>query len=318
MNSSSNTVAESGFPSAAIASIEVSPMRRFCWSVRRELLEYRSIYLAPIVVGALGLIGFWISIFHLPARLRAVAGVHADVHSTIESHYVIVALLLMVIDIVIAVFYSVDALYGERRDRSVLFWKSMPVSDLTTVLAKASIPILVLPVIVSVVTIAVQFIMSVSNSVVLAASGMSPALPWIHVPFFKTAGINFYHLVVFHGLWYAPFFGWFLLVSAWAKRTPFLWATIPLVAIGLVEKIAFNTSHFGMMVLERFGGGGGGMESSARSTGVAATATGMSMAMFTPHHAVHFLFSPGMWLGLAFTAVCLLVAVRLRRMRAAG
>ena len=308
MNTPSDTVAESEFPSAAIASIEVSPMRRFYWSVRRELLEYRSIYLAPIVVGALGLIGFWISVFHLPARLRGAVGVHVDVHSTIEAHYVIVALLLMIVDIVIAVFYSIDALYGERRDRSVLFWKSMPVSDLTTVLAKASIPILVLPIITSVVTIAVQFIMSVSNSAVLAASGMNAALPWVEVPILKTAGINFYHLVVFHGLWYAPFFGWFLLVSAWARRTPFLWAVVPPVVIGLVEKIAFNTKHFGMAMLERFGGGSQGN----------GTPNGMSMDMLTPHHAVHFLFSPGMWLGLAFTAVCLFVAARLRRMRAAA
>jgi len=132
------------------------------------------------------------------------------------------------------------------------------------------------------------------------------ALPWIHVPFFKTAGINLYHLVIFHGLWYAPFFGRFLMVSAWAKRMPFLWAVIPPVAIGLVEKIAFNTTHFGMMLLQRFGGG-----SQTDSS------PGMSMEMFTPHHAAHFLFSPGMWLGLIFTAVCLFVAVRLRRSRAA-
>lgn len=307
MNSSPNVVAES-IPSATIAVVEVSRFRRFYWSVRRELLEYRSIYMAPLVVGALGLIGFWLSIFRLPAQLRGAPGIQVDVHSTIEAPYVMVALLLMIVDIVVAVFYSVDALYGERRDRSVLFWKSMPVSDLTTVLAKTSIPILVLPVITSAVTIAVQFMMSVSNSAVLAASGMNPALPWIHVPFFKTAGINLYHLVVFHGIWYAPFYAWFLLVSAWSKRAPFLWAVIPPVAVVLVEKIAFRTSHFGKLLLERFGGG-------SQDNG---TPGGMSMDMLTPHHAVHFLFSPGMWLGLVFVAACLFGAVRLRRMRAEG
>ena len=305
MNTPSNAIA--GSPSAAIASFEVPPIRRFYWSMRRELWEYRSLYLAPLIVGALALIGFWISLIHLPAILRGVRVHHVDVFATMETPYVTVALLLMAVEILLAVFYSVDALYGERRDRSVLFWKSLPVSDATTVLAKASIPILVLPLITAVVTIALQFIMSVSHSVVLAANGMSPALPWIHIPFFKTAGVNLYHLVVFHGLWYAPFFGWFLLVSAWAKRTPFLWAVIPPLAVGLVEKIAFNTSHFGQGVMTRVGGGseGGG------------TPGGMNMDMFVPQHALHFLFSPGMWLGLAFTAGCLLLAVRLRRMRAA-
>ena len=46
---------------------------------------------------------------------------------------------------IVGIFYSLDALHGERRDRSILFWKSMPVSDLTTVLSKASIPLVVLP-----------------------------------------------------------------------------------------------------------------------------------------------------------------------------
>ncbi|HEU5401333.1 MAG TPA: ABC transporter permease [Terriglobales bacterium] len=302
MNTPSNVVAESSLHPTAIASVEVSRIRSFYWAVRRELWELRSIYLAPLVVGALGLIGFLVAIYHLPAKSRL------DPHAAIEQPLVIVALMLMVVDIVVAVFYSVDALYGERRDRSILFWNSLPVSDVTTVLAKASIPILVLPLITSAVTIVVQFLMLVSSSAVLAASGLSPALPWVQVSIFKTSGINLYHLIVFHGLWYAPFFGWFLLVSAWAKRAPFLWAVIPPVAIGLVEKIAFNTSHFGKMVLERFGGGPqpGGSPS------------GMSMDMLTPHHAVHFLFSPGMWGGLIFTALCLLAAVRLRRSRAAS
>ena len=306
MNTPSNVVAESGLPSAGITAVEVSPVRRFYWLVRRELWEIRSIYLAPLVVGALGLLGFLVSLSHLPARLRGTPGVSVDVHSTIEAPYVIVALMLMTIDIVIAVFYSVDALYGERRDRSVLFWKSLPVSDVTTVLAKASIPILVLPLITSAVTIAVQFIMSVLSSAVLAASGMNAAIPWVQVPFFKTAGINLYHVVVFHGLWYAPFYAWFLVVSAWSKRTPFLWAVVPPVVLGLLEKIAFNSTHFGMMMLNRFGGG-------SQSDG----SPDMSMDMFTPHHALQFFFSPGMWLGLGFTAACLWMAVRLRRSRAA-
>ena len=57
------------------------------------------------------------------------------------------------------IFYSLEALHGERRDRSILFWKSLPVSDLTTVLAKASIPLVVLPLLVFAITAALQFVM---------------------------------------------------------------------------------------------------------------------------------------------------------------
>ena len=64
----------------------------------------------------------------------------------------------------VVIFYCLDALYGERRDRSILFWKSLPVSDLTTVLAKASIPLVVLPLVVFAITVAVQLAMLLLSS----------------------------------------------------------------------------------------------------------------------------------------------------------
>jgi len=114
-----------------------------------------------------------------------------------------------------------------------------------------------------------------------------------------------FHLVAAHGLWYGPFYGWMLLVSAWARRAAFLWALVPLFAIGIVEKVAFNTSHFVIMVGNRFAGG---MDDNGSK------ATGM-MGMLVGHSPGHFLISPGLWLGLAFTAACLFAAVRLRRYR---
>ena len=64
-----------------------------------------------------------------------------------------------------------------------------------------------------------------------------------------------YHLLTVHVLWHAPFYGWFLLVSAWARRAAFLWAVLPMLAIGFVEKIAFNTSHFANFLVDRLAGG---------------------------------------------------------------
>ena len=304
MSTPSHMALDAQMPGQAANTADISLFRRFCWSVRRELWENRSVWLAPVAVGGLALLGFLLHLVHLPHKVRTTSG--AELHAIIEQPYVVVALMLMVVDMVVGVFYSVDALYGERRDRSVLFWKSLPVSDVTTVLAKASVPILVLPFIVFVATFVTQLLMLLLSSAVLMASGQSAALVWTHVPVLKTAGVNLYHLVVFHGIWYAPFFGWFLMVSAWARRAPFLWAVLPPVGIGVFEKVAFNTSHFGMAILERFGG-------NSPSDG---SSSGMSMDMFTPHHAMHFIFSPGMWLGLALTAFFLYCAVRLRRSRA--
>ncbi len=304
MNTPSNVMAESPSRSETLAAAKISPARQLYWSVRRETWENRSIYLAPLAVASVFLAGFFIGLIHLPDRMRAALALSPmEQRHAIEQPYVIVAIMLMAIYLLVAVFYCLDALYGERRDRSVLFWKSLPVSDLTTVLSKACIPILVLPLVTFAVNLVAQLIMMLASTAVLAGSGMSAAPLWNQVPFFRTSGINLYHLLVFHGIWYAPFYGWLLMVSAWAKRAPFLWATLPPVAIGVVEKLAFNTSHFAMLVQYRFAGG-------PMSTEGGMT---MTMDMMAPHHLGLFLTSPGLWIGLMVTAVFLAAAVLLRR-----
>ena len=78
---------------------------------------------------------------------------------------------------VVGVFYCLDALHGERRDRSILFWKSLPVSDLTTVLSKASIPLVILPLITFAIVIATQLIMLLLSSAAMLISGLSATAP---------------------------------------------------------------------------------------------------------------------------------------------
>jgi ABC-2 type transport system permease protein len=274
------------------------------WSLRRELWENRSVYIAPLAVAPLALVGMIINAAYLPAKTRALAAAPMKLHAAIQQPYDAVAGLLMGTTLIVAVVYSLDALYGERRDRSLLFWKSLPVSDTTTVLAKAAIPILILPLLGFVVTFVVQLITAVITSVILAASGLSVAAFWEQLSFGRMSLLLLYHLVAVHGLSWAPFFGWMLLVSAWARRAPFVWALLPPLAIGIVERIAFNTSHFAGMLGRRLSGAGS----------VAMTAPGMSMDPTTTHATVgRFLSAPGFWLGLVLTALFLAAAVRLRR-----
>ena len=96
-------------------------------------------------------------------------------------------------------FYCLDALHGERRDRSILFWKSLPVSDLTTVLSKASIPLVILPLLTFAITVATQLIMLLLSSAVLLASGLSVATLWTQLSLFQMSLMLLYHLVTVHG-----------------------------------------------------------------------------------------------------------------------
>ena len=269
------------------------------WSVRRELWENRSIYLAPLAVAAVTVFGSFIAAIGF-----ATHGVKLDTDpDKLARPFNFIAVLLMATTFIVAVFYCLDALHGERRDRSILFWKSMPVSDVSTVLSKAAIPLIVLPLITFVLTIVTQLVMLLLGSAVMLIRGHSAAVLWTTLPWFQMSGMLLYHLLSVHSLYYAPIFGWLLLVSAWAKRAPFLWAFLPMFAIGIVEKMAFNTSYFSAMMASRISGGA---EDPKMASGA------MMLGHFTPGE---FLSSPGLWTGLVVFALFVAVAVRVRRYR---
>jgi len=279
--------------------------RPFYWALRRELWENRSLYIAPLAVAALILFGFMLSTIHLPDQMRAAAALDPmKQHDIIEKPFDLAELLLMATYLIVAIFYCLDALHGERRDRSILFWKSLPVSDVTTVLSKASIPLLLLPLFIWAVTVATQWIMLLLSSAVLLGSGQSAATLWRNLPLFQMWMGLLYHLVVVHGFYFAPVYGWLLLVSGWARRMAFLWAGLPMLAIGVVEKIAFNTMYFANMLGSRLQGG---------DDAGAASAPGRMMDSLTVITLGKFLISPGMLIGLAIFAAFLVAAIRLRR-----
>src|SRR5262249_45925548 len=158
MSTQSAAVPDSSRGSLAIAPSEISASRSMYWALRRELWENRSIYIAPLAVACVFLLGFLLTgAHHLPQKMRAVSATDPlQLRHQIEEPYDIVAAALMGTFLFVAVFYCVECLQRERRDRSILFWKSLPVSDLTTVAAKASIPFVVLPLLTCAITFAAQ------------------------------------------------------------------------------------------------------------------------------------------------------------------
>jgi ABC-2 type transport system permease protein len=308
MNTPSNTVPESPIDSQITAARPMSATRPLYWSVWRELWENRSIYVAPLIVAAVQIFGFAISTIGLAERRRAVLLLDpAHQRAAIEQPYDLAAMMMIFIVFIVGVFYCLDALHGERRDRSILFWKSLPVSDLTTVLSKATIPLVVLPAISFAIVVCVQVIMLLMTSVVLIFHGMSPATTWAAFPVFQNWVVLLYGLVAI-ALWHLPIYGWLLLVSGWARRATFLWAVLPLLTIGILEKIAFNTSYFASMLEHRLLGFAPG----AFDFNPHHSAAIDSLTQLTPGR---YLSTSGLWIGLVFAAAFLAAAVRLRRYR---
>jgi ABC-2 type transport system permease protein len=311
MTTPSNAAPES-FESQVAAPVVLAETRPFYWSVRREVWENRSIYVAPLAVAAVSFLGFLVSLHGLARSVRAVGGMEpVHQHVGLVMPYAHVAWLLLVTGMLVGVFYSIDALHGERRDRSILFWKSLPVSDLTTVLSKASIPLVVVPLVTFVVIVGLHLIMLVFSSLVLAMSGLGVAAQRTLLPLFQMELVLLYGLTVM-ALWHAPIYGWLLLVSGWARRATFLWVVLPPLVIFGMERGAFHGSFFGWLLRERFIGFAANAFAFQGSGDVKADPHFIPLALLTPGK---FLSSPGLWIGLIFAAVFLVAAARLRRYR---
>jgi ABC-2 type transport system permease protein len=307
VSSQSNVMPESTLQSQGIATAAIPAARLMYWSVRRELWENRAIYVAPVAVACVFLFGFSISILHLLVEMHAAPWLDAmQQRELFGQPYEFAEDLIMGTALIVGLFYSADALYGERRDRSILFWKSTPVSDLTTVLSKAAIPIVILPLLAFAITVLTQWIMLMISSAVLLGSGQNVATLWSRVGIFHRWPMLLFHFLCIHGLWQSPIYAWLLLVSGWARRAPILWATLPPLTIGIVEKVAFNTTYFGALIGSRFTGG---------SEGTAIMEHGRAMDPAMLFGPFHFLINPGLWIGLAVAAVFLAIAVRMRRYR---
>lgn len=285
----------------------VTATRPLYWSVRRELWENRSIYIVPLAAAAVALFGFLISTIGMPERRRALLSLDpARQRAMIEMPYNAVAGMLVVTAFLVGVFYCLDALHGERRDRSILFWKSLPVSDLTTVLSKASIPLVVLPLILFAVVVTTQFIMLLLTSAILLPSGLA-ATTWVRLPFLQLWLALLYALVAI-ALWHAPLYGWLLLVSGWARRAAFLWAVLPWLAVCALEAMAFRTSYFASFLKDRLAG----WYTQAFVIPAHGTVPANPLTQLTPGR---FLSTPGLLIGLVVAAVFLALAVRMRRDR---
>jgi ABC-2 type transport system permease protein len=303
MNTEPNNTPESAGVSAP--GYSRSSTQPLYWSVRRELWENRSIYVAPLIVAVVVLFGFLVSTVGMPHRRQAVLSLDpAHQRAMIGMPYDVAAMMLIFTAFIVGVFYCLDALHSERRDRSILFWKSLPVSDFTTVLSKASIPFVVLPVIIFAVIVLVQFLMLLWSSAILLPSGLA-ATTWTRFNLFQQSVILLYSLIVI-ALWHAPIYGWALLISGWARRATFLWAVLPLLAIGVLEKFAFDTSHFASMLKDRVFGAADTAFAFQPHRGVAID----SLVQLTPGR---YLTTPGLWIGLAFAAAFVAIAVRQRR-----
>lgn len=219
--------------------------------LQRELWEHRAIYVAPIVVAILMILASLtgqISVDgmeHVDIGLVGAANIPENARSAVLSGIMISLSTTFIFAMwILTIFYALDSLYAERKDRSILFWRSIPSTDFETVLSKLLTALLVIPLITFAAIVVTHLAVLLITSVWIGARGGSGmSLVWGSAPFLDnwTATLIF---VLALPLWLSPFVGWFLFVSAYTKRSPFLTAFLPIAVLPLLEKMLFDSAVF--------------------------------------------------------------------------
>jgi ABC-2 type transport system permease protein len=297
------------------------PVRPFYWSVKRELWENRSLWIAPLVAAGVLLLALIISLIanasHLPEGLQALAVLPPEKQQmVVNGSYFGIGIVVTIVANIAVFFYLLDALQGERKDRSVLFWKSLPVSDTTTVLGKVFTAVVVSPAIVLATVVATMVVVALLATVVLLIGGVNPLAIWANPQLFQMLIASVYTLIAIE-LWYAPVTAWLLFVSSWAKRVAILWAVLTPVAVMLFERVAFSTHYVQDLIGYR-------LFSGLKTAFVAhspAPRVSEGVTMEMPHRVwdvldpVGFLTNPWMWVGLVVAAGFVVAAIWMRRYR---
>lgn len=261
--------------------------------VRREFWENRSLWMAPLAAAGFVVLGNVLVALHVVgvefAPEDAFPGLRTDFGGSDRALAISIlafSALILVLGLLAVIAYLMDSLYSERRDRSILFWKSLPVSDLQTVGSKVLVALVVVPAMLLGMVIATHLV-----CYLLAQFSPSPLLAWMRAwsPLGLLRSYSWMAaLIAVNALWYAPVAGYLLLASVMARKSPWLTAMVPVVLVCVGEQLLLSTSHAWGWVFHR-------ALPRVRVGGVLA--------------------SPELWLGLLFGIGAFLAAVRARRWR---
>jgi ABC-2 type transport system permease protein len=279
--------------------------------IRRELWEHRSLWIVPLVIAGLIVVAamFPHAAVQLDSADVATPQKYMDLFAMFHSALTIPQFLLLS---VLLPYYLLDCLFAERKDRSILFWKALPISDAQTVLSKLLLALAVVPLGVFALTLVTDIIATGILSAHLRSSAVTRVfLHWDAQTWLKTQGLILGALIMVM-LWYAPIAAYLMLVSAWAKRSPFLWAAIPPLMAMLIEKIAFGTTYIWALIAYRLNGIWAAIGfNHAAHKGVEAAGHGAGMLeQLRPLMALE---NIDLWLGLAATVALVWWTIRIRR-----
>jgi ABC-2 type transport system permease protein len=229
--------------------------------LRREIWEHRSIWITPAAVATITTllaiamvvaVAAFGEIFNPDIEKIADATVPENIRRVALAGVLLGNTSVFLIAMwFLAIFYCLDALYAERKDKSILFWRSLPITDAETVISKLLVVFVAVPLATMAAVIVSHLLNLIIISFWLAAEGANPMrFIWGAVPLFDT-WIAVATILIAIPIWMAPLLGWFLFISAWAKRGPLLRAVLPIAILPILEYIVFRSWTLGEAILTR-------------------------------------------------------------------
>jgi ABC-2 type transport system permease protein len=316
----------------------------FAWLLKREYWEERRGFLwaqiwaagVLIVISILGIIAF--EAFRVRNDIQI--GMHGNLSALLENGMqhntagiapgldglmltfgVIAAIVLFFV----VFFYLLGALYDDRRDRSILFWKSLPLSDTSTVISKVTAAVIIAPLISVGVVLAGYVALQIIASIWFIAHGLNPlTLLWTHADPFSV-WLHLLAMIPVNAVWALPTVGWLLVWSAAVRSKPFLWAVvIPVIAgvlnfwIGLLGLPNIDTQFFwgnlvGRALLSVVPAGW--IAPNELSTHGINFVDGDQLSAISYSSMAHAFTLPGMWIGAAVGIGLIAAAIWFRRWR---
>jgi ABC-2 type transport system permease protein len=229
-------------------------MKTLYWLVKREFWEHRGGFIwAPVITGIVFLVlnlmgvvsgevfgsrhGFNLGSLDgqdLASKIQSL-DVHQaqEVGSALDLAMLSSSGLISVVFAFVVFFYCLGALYDDRRDRSFLFWKSLPISDTATVLSKVIAAGVIAPIVVVICGVLTGIAMLLIFALALSFHGVSVWSLLVLAHPFQMIGFLIGSIPLYL-LWALPTVGWLMLCSSWARTKPFLWAAVIPVALGVM------------------------------------------------------------------------------------
>lgn len=285
-------------------------MKTYSWLIRRELWEFRATWIIPAAMGVVLILATLFGRIDMSALDSPLATLNLG-----TMYLVTLAALFFAVMSIYSSWYLMDCLYNDRRDRSILFWKSLPVSDTETVLSKLAMGLLVIPLVfmlaADLTSLLVAFVLSVRARSVFGGAVWHPAT-WFQVQ------VLWLYVIATTAIWYLPLAGWLMMISAWAKRAVMLWTVLPLLVLYLIEKWFLNTHIVQDVVGRRLAGYAAvAYHGSDQWIGenLSATAT-TAVSVWRFINPSEFFSSLEVWIGLVVGIAMIVAAVQLRLRRA--